>query len=749
MIRTLYILTLFFCVHTAFAQMQNNNWCFGERCGFSFSTGRVYNSSIYSLENCATVSDRTTGKLLFYTDGVNVYDSTHTIMQDGNNVGDDYLKTSAQGSLIVPFPLDSNKYYLFTLDNWASPNSYLRYSVIDMTLNGGNGGVVPGQKAIVIDSNLTEAMTAINSCSQTWIATVKKGTNDFNMILVAPSGISATRVVSSKTHPFFGKGLVTARFSPDVRKIVTTIGNGVNSISYVALYDFDVSTGKVSNGIVIDTVYGKEEFYGCEFSPDSKKLFVDAVISKAIYQYNLEYTDAPAIRASRQTVVKSVSSTYGSPQLGPDNNIYFTELGSQYVQKIVNPNAMSPGCVCHPNAILLSAVAFSKYILPQAIRLIGEKPYIRGTTIDTTICNSRYTIRADKNHVNYLWNDSTTADTLFVTQSGTYTVKITDSCFDYTDTFRIVLEPSLSLDLGPDTAVCPGHMLTLKNRLASQGTPLWSTGSTKQQLQVTGPGTYWLSLSYNVCSLSDTIRISAVPKPVVYLGNDTAICEQDSILLVPNAQLPGSTYAWSTGDTTTTIYAKGKAVALLTVDYMGCKTTDTILIEKIPLPYADLGNDTLMCYGKSLTLPHTLFADDSTIFLWNDGSTKPRRSLHDNSFVKLNMSNRCGVFEDSVMVRYRVCEVWLPTAFSPNGDGNNDFFHLLGDVKNVSFFRLSVFNRWGQMVYSADDARSGWDGRFKGKDVEMGTYYYMMKLVYNGLGTVLSQTWKGDITLIR
>gem|GEM_PF-3121822 len=729
--------------------MQNNNWCFGQRGGFSFSTGRTYNSSVFSIENCASVSDRTTGKLLFYTDGKHVYDSTHAVMQEGAGVGDDIIGTSAQGSLIVPFPLDSNKYYLFTLDHWASYKSYLKYSVIDMTLNGGNGAVVLGQKAIIIDSNLTEAMTAINSCSQTWIATVKKGTNDFNMILVSPAGVSSARVVSSKSHPYFGKGLITARFSPDVRKIVTTIGNGVNTESYVALYDFDVSTGKVSNGIIIDTVFNREEFYGCEFSPDSKKLFVDAVIAKAIYQYNLEYTDAATIRASRKTIVQSGATTYGSPQIGPDNNIYFTELGSQYLQKIVNPNAMSPGCIYQPNAILLSGSAVSRYTLPQAIRLLTEKPYIRGGQKDTVICNSRYTIHADKNHVSYLWNDNTTADTLFITQSGRYTVKITDSCFDYTDTFNITLEPALSLDLGPDTAVCAGKAVTLKNRLASQGIPLWSTGSTLQSVQVRSPGTYSLTLTYNTCKLTDTINIYAAPQPVVHLRDDTAVCQYDSILIAPNAQPPGSTYAWSTGETTAAIYTARKGYIYLTVNNNDCVTSDTVLVRNIPQPYIDLGDDTLMCYGKTITLPHALFASDSTSFEWNDGSTKPRLTLYDNKFVKVKMSNVCGLFTDSVNVTFRVCEVWLPTAFSPNGDGLNDYFHMLGDVKNVGFFRMLVYNRWGQCVFSSDDVRNGWDGKLKGKDAEAGTYCYMIKLVYNGLGSALSQMWKGDITLIR
>lgn len=730
--------------------MQNNNWCFGIRAGISFGPGgiKTYLSNTSGIENCATVSDRTTGKLLFYTDGFSVYDTTHLTMPNGYGVGDDKIGTSVQGSLIVPFSLDSTKYYLFSLDHWGSSKSFLRYSVIDMTLNGGLGDVVPGLKGIIIDSNLTEAMTAINSCSQTWIATVKKGSNVINMILVTPSGISSVRVSSPKPYPYTGKGLVTARFSPDVRKLCLTIGNGVNDVSFVALYDFEVNTGLVKNGIVIDTVFGKEEFYGCEFSPDSKKLFVDAKISQVMYQYNLEYTDAASIRASRKVIAKS-SALYGSPQLGPDNDIYFTELGSMYVQKIINPNAMSPGCVFVPNAIQLTFPSINSYTLPQLIRMIGEKPYIRGTRKDTIVCYGSYTIHADKNHEKYLWSDNSSADSLFINTSGLYTVKITDSCFDYIDTFNVTLEPGLQIDLGPDTAICPGVSIELKNRLSSKGTALWSTGATSSSINLRSPGAYSLSLTYSVCHISDTIVISDLQTPVVTLRSDTTACQKDSIYLQPNAQLPGTTYAWSTGDTTAGINTAAKGFVWLTISYKDCKASDTVLIRNIPQPYLDLGPDTLMCYGKTLTLPAVLFANDSTNFLWSNGSTQPRYTVRDNELVKVRMSNRCGTSEDSVIVTYRVCEVWIPTAFSPNGDGLNDYFHMLGDVKNVSFFRMSVYNRWGQMVFSADDVRSGWDGRLKGKDAELGTYYYVIKLVYNGINGAISQMWKGDVTLIR
>lgn len=136
-------------------------------------------------------------------------------------------------------------------------------------------------------------------------------------------------------------------------------------------------------------------------------------------------------------------------------------------------------------------------------------------------------------------------------------------------------------------------------------------------------------------------------------------------------------------------------------------------------------------------------------FQWSNGSTASRYTVRDDEKVKLRVQGRCGVAEDSVNIIFRSCAVWFPTAFSPNGDGRNDFFRLLGDIGNVTAFRLQVYNRWGQCVYTSADVWQGWDGRFRNADAELGTYYYVLQITYRGTEVIKSQTWKGDVTLIR
>jgi hypothetical protein len=130
------------------AQEQNNNWVFGSSARVNFG-GPVPNgsffSSINSNEQCASVSDPVTGNLLFFTDGVSVWRGNNSLMPNGNNLmGGAYLSAS-QGALIVPFPENNQKYFIFTLDEmeYDVPPVYngLRYTVVDMSLDGGAGDV--------------------------------------------------------------------------------------------------------------------------------------------------------------------------------------------------------------------------------------------------------------------------------------------------------------------------------------------------------------------------------------------------------------------------------------------------------------------------------------------------------------------------------------------------------------------------------------------------------------------------------
>ncbi len=733
------------------AQLQNNNWCFGQLAGIRFSPAGPtnYKSAIFSEEDCATISHRKTGALLFYTDGRLVYDALHHVMPNGSGIGTDITGTSAQGSLIIPFPLDTNKYYVFTAAHLGDVQPYLRYSVIDMSLNGGLGDVVPGEKAIIIDSNLTEAMTSINACSQTWLVTVKKTTNEFNLIRITPSGIDGNRVVSQKAYALGSNGLTIVKLSRNTKKLALTTWNGTNKISYVALHDFDVSTGSVSGGEIIDSVIGKDDFYGCEFSFDSKKLFASANTTRKLYQYDITQPTPAAIFASRQTVFSS-SVAIGAPQAGPDENIYVPLYGQQYISKVSNAHLMFPGCSFVQQAITLSNTTSAFLTLPQAVRFLDEKAFIPGNSYDTVVCSTPvYKIQASKGHEKYFWQDSSTLDYRMVSASGMYTVKITDSCFDYIDTFHVLIKPTLYAALGNDTAICEGKAIELRNKLHTIGTPDWSNGEAAPAITISQPGMYWLRITNDGCSIYDTIVVTRKPPPEVFIGNDTAICKNTQLVLYCNVQPPGTKYLWSTGDTAEITTITDTGLYHLTLRNGDCIAHDTMHIALVPQPQVWLGNDTSVCMNKELYLPRSIVKGIGYSFRWQDGSTDSSMSVIASGTYTLTLQNICGTVSDTVSVGFRNCHIWFPSAFSPNKDGRNDIAKLVGDIEGVTAFRIIIYNRWGQQVYSSINPRDGWDGTINRKPTETGTYYYMIRIGYKEWIDAKEQIWRGDITLVR
>jgi gliding motility-associated-like protein len=186
-------------------------------------------------------------------------------------------------------------------------------------------------------------------------------------------------------------------------------------------------------------------------------------------------------------------------------------------------------------------------------------------------------------------------------------------------------------------------------------------------------------------------------------------------------------------------------------DANGCIDTFRTIVSVKSLPVINITNrDTVIKYGKSVVL--NVFG--GTQYYWtplaglsNANNVSPTASpLVTTTYRVVGVGTNGCRGEDSVRITldYKA-PISVPNAFSPNGDGRNDIFRLLG----VSFQTLTefrVFNRWGQEVFSTQDINGGWDGTFNGKPAEMGTYNYIIRV---GYPDGASETVKGDVTLVR
>jgi hypothetical protein len=500
---TILILCSFFRVSAQadYTLKENNNWKFYQYGGLRFvnnvpvadtsSMKWSYDASGGAVQtiNAASVSDEQ-GSLLFYSDAYNVWNRNHQLMPNGDSL---MTSNAMDAALIVPVLSNHNQYYLFymvgTIDFFsATTNAYqLMYSIIDMSLDNGLGDVVPGQKNILVASNLSGSMKAIpgNDCN-IWLVTHDTYNTQFKAFEITAAGLNTTAVNSNVGNgavgfmgPLsFGGNLAVSHD----RSHLAFAQNSGEFIPILELFDFNPSTAAVTNARVIDTlqfIFG----YSLCFSPNNSKLYLSMLnpgeiypnnpnnlhIESSLFQYNLNAGSNTAIQNSRLLLTDSISSYNNVMRMGPDGKIYLPSsyggdtstatsgyfYGSTqspgnysgppfqaYIGCIQNPDVTGTGCNLNRKAIALPAYSSGA----ETMGGIYVKP-IPGDTVltvhDTVFCNmpaSQMMIQSPFAGFYQEWDDGSVNAQRTITASGTYWVRNGDYCHYRVDTFVVDIE---------------------------------------------------------------------------------------------------------------------------------------------------------------------------------------------------------------------------------------------------------------------------------------------------------------------
>lgn len=349
----------------------------------------------------------------------------------------------------------------------------------------------------------------------------------------------------------------------------------------------------------------------------------------------------------------------------------------------------------------------------------------------------------------------------------TYRVRLTDSFGCYRDDSVFVdVKTGVMLNAGADTTICQTDTIrlnTVSDGLYYQWTPATYLDYSNIKNPLAAPlksTTYTVVSSIGKCSSTDDITINVVPYPKANAGADVAVCNGFSAQLNASG---GSSYAWSPAaflnNTSIPNPVSQKPTAsiqyIVTVrDNLGCPkpVKDSVWVLVAPPVIANAGPaDTTVVLGQPLQLNAT--GGDTYIWspatsLSNSNISNPIALPQDDITYMLTATTTQGcIGTDFINVKvYKVDpDLYVPSAFTPNGDGLNDILKpiLLG-MKELHYFK--VFNRWGKLLYSTTQKDTGWDGRFNGKAQDAATYIWMAEGI-NYKGDLKQK--KGYTVLIR
>ena len=403
---------------SAFTQNEAANWYFGENAGLNFdlntnSVTTIFDGQLNTREGCASISD-SNGVLLFYTDGITVWNKNHAVMINGTGLFGD--SSSTQSAIIVPKPEDPNIYYIFTVDNnLDNENNGLNYSIVDITLNSGLGEVVSKNNNLL--QECSEKITAVlKDCisDAIWVMTFASvdGTSDsydtFHAFGVSNLGVNPFSVKSTfQIQVTDARGYL--KLSPDGTKVACA-----NVTDGLYLYDFDSNSGIVSNQIRIGLRGETNNPYGVEFSPNSKLLYVHSsndffvspigIDNPSDHLSNLSQFDLTSTDIQNSIIILDDRQLYrGGLQLGPNGKIYralsltYNE-GLPFLGVINKPNLVGTSCDYKHNGITLLDGVSSQGLPPFITSFFNtEIDIIKNglSTINLELCDTKsYTLEA-------------------------------------------------------------------------------------------------------------------------------------------------------------------------------------------------------------------------------------------------------------------------------------------------------------------------------------------------------------------
>ena len=358
----------------------------------------------------------------------------------------------------------------------------------------------------------------------------------------------------------------------------------------------------------------------------------------------------------------------------------------------------------------------------------------------------------------------------FALKEGPHTASVVDANGCGSSTPVIVpLVNTLTINAGPDIAICEGrtgHLNASSNAATVTWTPAAGVDDPHSLNVVVSPVTttrYTLTGTTGVCQQTASVTVLVNPAPIADAGPDTAICVGKSVQLRGSG---GAAYSWSPAQYldnpaiyNPTVGSPEQSVtyALMVTDDNGCQSLTAAKVNVVVTPTARIfaGADTAIAIGEPLPL-YAVDVNNSgfDVYVWSpafgldNAFVKDPVAILDNSItytVTATAPGGCRA-EDQINIRvYKGPDIYVPNAFTPNGDGHNDVIKAIPiGIKEFQYF--AIFDRWGEEVFHTTDASLGWNGQFGGNQMGAGAFVWMVAGI-DYKGRPIKK--KGSLILIR
>ena len=614
-----------------------NIWYFGRNAGIDFNAPiTAITGPLDTPEGCSVISDRN-GFVIFSTDGVRVYDrnDAEIIIPVPPGIGGE--SSATQSALIMPVPGDETLYYIFTTQEVHGGYGYeLRYSLYDIKLNGGNGGLVEFNQLLF--SRSTERITG----NANWLVAHEYGNNSFRAYLITPFGIG-NPVISSIgsdhliTDEFNGQGYMELGGQ---NQLVVALPS-FNVSNFLEFFNFDNTTGEVTNFRSVNLTSTAEQVYGVEFSGNKVFATLRGTPNSFLREVYFDFQGNPVL-IPPAAASGPIAAELGAIQTGPDGQVYVAVNNQAALGTIqINGDTLQLSTFTL-GTFPLAGGTQSHLGLPNFVQNVGTSPQQASMTVtglclgDSTLFTGSGTDPIDE--FEWSFGDGFGATTQVAQHeydtAGIYlvTLRVTNRCgLDtlLTQSITITAPPAnpTFLPVGQQPVLCTGA-LTLEAEPAVPVTGhsyLWSNGDTTRTTIITQQSTVSVVITNTQgCTSNGTILV-ADNRPQVDLGADQTICENAPVAPL-NAQNPGSNFQWFIDDfgivNATNIQSVSTATPG-TVEYKVqvtdpvtlCSVRDSLvfIINESP-SFTAIPSNTTVCGANDGQITLTILGPASTLF---------------------------------------------------------------------------------------------------------------------------------------